>query len=181
VSKHWIDPPKFLFGEGGGELGSSPFVHYNVMEVIAQLLLDKDIVGENAEKFALDFEPLLCNDERVIKDFHTAEYFRLGSKWVKENVGAHVKFLPIIISTDKTAVGDGQTKTSFPCYVSIGNLTTEAMCKDVSTGMLGYLPELANATSLMHAVLGEVGCRSKSMRTEAITVWRRHLEQEVSA
>jgi hypothetical protein len=96
-------------------------------------------------------------------------------------VGAHVKFIPIIISTDKTAVGDGQTKTSFPCYVSIGNMTTEAMCKDVSTGMLVFLPELVNATSLMHAVLGEVGCRSKSLRTKAITVWRRYLEQEVSA
>jgi hypothetical protein len=72
VSKHWIDPPKFLFGEGGGD---SPCVHCNVMEVIAQLLPDKAIVGEKAEKFALDFEPILCNDERVIKDFHTAEFF----------------------------------------------------------------------------------------------------------
>jgi hypothetical protein len=55
------------------------------------------------------------------------------------------------------------------------------MCKDVSTGMLGYLPELVNATSLMHAVLGEVSCMSKSIRIEAITVWRRYLELEVSA
>jgi hypothetical protein len=28
-------------GEGGGELGSFPYVHYNVIEVIAQLLLIK--------------------------------------------------------------------------------------------------------------------------------------------
>jgi hypothetical protein len=54
------------------------------------------------------------------------------------------------------------------------------MCKDVSTGMLGYLPELVNATSLMHAVLGEVSCRSKSIHTEAIRTWK-NLEQEVSA
>ena len=179
VTKHWIEPPRFLFGEGGGELKGSPFVHYNVMEVIAHLLLDKDVVGETAEHFAVDFEMPMSDGDRVIRDFHTAEYFRLGSNWVRDNIGEHVKFLPIIISTDKTVVGEGTTKTSFPCYISIGNLKIKAMCKDLSTGML-VICQIVNSTSVMHSVLEEVGCRSKSLRVEAITVWRRHLEQQVS-
>jgi hypothetical protein len=147
VSKCWIKPPAFLFGEDVNELKGSPCVHYNIMEVIAHMLLDKEVVGNTAEHFAIEYEVLMSNDDRVIKDFHSAEYFRLGCHWVKENIGEHVKFLPVIISTDKTVVGEGATKTAFPCYISLGNLKTQAMCKDISTGMLGYLP------SLMHAVL----------------------------
>jgi hypothetical protein len=55
------------------------------------------------------------------------------------------------------------------------------MCKDVSTGMLGYLPVLVNANSLMHAALREVSYRSKSIHTEAIHTCWKNLEQEVSA
>jgi hypothetical protein len=41
--------------------------------------------------------------------------------------------------------------------------------------------EMVNSTSLMHAVLAEVGRKSKSWRVEAITVWLRYIEQQVSA
>jgi hypothetical protein len=65
-------------------------LQYSVMEVFAHMLLDKEVVGSTAEQFAMEYEVLMSNDDRVIKDFHTAEYFRLGCHWVKENV----KFLP---------------------------------------------------------------------------------------
>jgi hypothetical protein len=35
VSKCWIKPPAFLFGDDVNELKGSPCVHYNIMEVIA--------------------------------------------------------------------------------------------------------------------------------------------------
>jgi hypothetical protein len=55
--------------------------------------------------------------------------------------------------------------------------------KDISTGMLGYLP------SLMHAVLDLThACSTRRSRMQieiiesgAITVWRRYIEQQVSA
>ena len=63
------------------------------------MLLDKEVVGNTAEHFAIEYEVLMSNDDRVIKDFHTAAYFRLGCLWVKENIGEHVKFLPVLFRT----------------------------------------------------------------------------------
>jgi hypothetical protein len=180
VFKQWVAPPQFIFNPACQvKLHRSPFVHYNIMDVICQQLLDSEVVGEQGEHFAVDFEMKLLNGKRVISDFHTGEYFRLGSAWVKANVGENVKFLPIIISTDKTVVGEGTTKTSFPCYLSLGNVKLKSMCKDDSTQLVGYLPELMDPISVIHTVLKEGGCNSKSLRNEAITVWKRHLEQEV--
>jgi hypothetical protein len=66
--------------------------------------LDKDVVGVNVEHIAIDNQVLIPHGDMVIRDFHTAEYFRLGCKWVKEHVGDNAKFLPVIISTDKTVL-----------------------------------------------------------------------------
>ncbi len=67
-----------------------------------------------------------------------------------------------------------------PCYLSIlGNLKLKTMCRDGSTQLLGYLPELVDSTSVMHATLMEGGCSSKALRTEAITLWKWELEQQV--
>jgi hypothetical protein len=62
-----------------------------------------------------------------------------------------------------------RSDSRFQCYIlSLGNLLkTQAM-------------EMVNSTSLMHAVLEEEGCKSKSWKVEAMTVWRRCIEQQVS-
>jgi hypothetical protein len=180
ILKGWVKPPEFLFGTRTGCVRPSPFVYHDILQVIAQQLLDNKIVGNYGENFAVDFELKEVNGERIISDFHTAEYMRMGSEWVKENIGPNVKLLPIIISSDKTLVSEGSTKTAFPCYVSIGNLKLDVMCKDGSTELIGYLPELVDSISVLHSVLSAGGCTSKALRKEAISVFKRHLEQEVN-
>jgi hypothetical protein len=177
--RRWVKPPSFLFGERTTEVRDSPFVYHDILEVISQQLLDNKVVGEKGENFAVDFECKEVHGKRVISDFHTGEYMRKGSEWVKNNIGPEVKLLPIILSTDKTVVSEGNNKTAFPCYLSVGNLKLKTMCMDGSTELVGYLPEIVDSVALLHAVLRSDGCNSKTLRKEAISVFRRHLEQEV--
>jgi hypothetical protein len=49
-------------------------LYYNPMEVILQQLLDSEVIGDHGENLATDPEVLMCNGERVIKDFHTIKH-----------------------------------------------------------------------------------------------------------
>jgi hypothetical protein len=178
IHKMWVSPPDFLFNRVTHKVKKCPFVYYDVLAVLSHLLIDERVVGANGEQFALDFEYRSVDGKRVISDFHTAEYFRQGSEWVKANVGADVKFLPIFISSDKTVISEGTTKVAFPCYASVGNLTLKSMCEDSSTELIGYVPGVFDTEALIRAELEEGGCM-KSMLRESTSLFRRYLEQQV--
>jgi hypothetical protein len=179
VHKMWVTPPEFLFNITARKLRKCPFVYYDILAVLSHQLIDERVVGSRGENFALGFEYRSVEGKRVISDFHTAEYFRRGCEWVRENVGPNVKFLPIIISSDKTVISEGTTKVAFPCYASVGNLKLKSMCEDSSTELIGYVPDVMDTNVLIRAQLEEAGCM-KSMLDEATTLYRRHLEQEVT-
>jgi hypothetical protein len=144
------------------------------------MMIDPLVVGLSGEHFALDYECKNDGKERIISDFHTAEYFRLMSEHIKKEVGPDVKLLPIIISSDKTVVSQGSQKTSFPCYVSIGNLKLKAMMSDGAVELVGYVPEFMDSVAVIKAVLRDNGSKNKTMQRESITLYHRYLEQEVS-
>jgi hypothetical protein len=53
------------------------------------------------------------------------------------------------------------------------------MCDDSSTELIGYVPDAMDTNVLIRAPLKEAGWM-KSMLDEATTLYRRHLEQEVT-
>jgi adenylate kinase len=57
------------------------------------MLLDKEVVGNTAEHFAIEYEVLMSNDDRVIKDFHTA--VRTVYRYL-ENMSKHVLMMSMI-------------------------------------------------------------------------------------
>ena len=109
-----------------------------------------------------------------------------GDFWIKTEehihatLGTDICLLPIIISYDKTTLSRNGTRTATPVYVTVANLSSDAIRKDTSTDLVGYVPDKQFSDSKIKDALKTAGCKSITKQKEALKMYGKYIEQEVS-
>lgn len=174
-----INPPEQMFGM---ESFVPPVkaIAYDIMSVISLMLIDNEIVGERLQYFHDKYEELLdINGNRIISHCSSANFFAKSGAYIKSVYGDQTNLLSILISYDKTTLSRNGIRTATPVYVSIGNLDSVQLQKDISTDIIGFLPDIPLSETELHRALTEAGCKSKTRRIQAIRYYKKFIEQEV--
>ena len=179
----YIPPPRTLFGKDS-TVPPIKYVCYDIMEVIAHMLVDTNIVGKTNEFFKFEAEEkyMAQGEEmvRVYSDSNTAEFFIRSQRHIRALHGNHVHLLPFILSYDKTTLSRNGIRTATPMYVSIANQTSKQLQLDGSTDLVGYLPDLPLSVTEIRRALDDSGVKAKTNRNKAVSMYKRHIEQTVS-
>jgi len=153
------------------------------MDVMAQMLVDTSIVGAANEffKFEAEYKYMLEGGSRtrVFSDPNTADFFQRSQRYIRSLHGENVHILPFILSYDKTTLSRNGVRQATPMYVSLANLTSKQLQLDVSTDLVGYLPDLPLSVSEINRALHDNGVKAKTNRTKAVQMYKRYIEQEV--
>ena len=122
----YIAPPTTIFGHSTF-VPHIKYVCYDVMDVMAQMLVDTSIVGAANEffKFEAEYKYMLEGGSRarVFSDPNTADFFQRSQRYIRSLHGKNVHILPFILSYDKTTLSRNDVRQATPMYVSLANLT----------------------------------------------------------
>ena len=143
------------------------------------MLIDPDLVGENLENFAFNFEMLFdSNNKRVFSNVNTGEFFRKAELNVQQMFDTSTYPLLIRLMTDKSHVDrTGKTKI-WPCYMALGNFNTKILTSAKGIALVGHVPMLEISDETIDIHLNKSGVLTGSARTEAKKMLRKYLEQE---
>ena len=146
--------PKEIFGNDQTILHEIRTVVLNIVEVIASLLLDNNIVGNNLEKFVSTYTPQYnSNNERVYSDITGCIWFKKTEAAVRAKWGPHVKLLAVDLNSDKTQADRLHAQNFWPCNVSICNLISAVRHSDKGADIVGYCPSLPYSREVMLELL----------------------------
>lgn len=113
--------------------GEDYFLHHrSLINCIKNILSIPDL----SRNFALNFEELEINGERVYSEQNTGTWW----KGVEESLPTGAKLLSIILYSDATNVDTLGKSQLHPIYMSIGNINNWRRNKPDAKQLLGYLP-----------------------------------------
>lgn len=176
VSKEF-EFPKELMGVNASSLKPAKAIVIDVIETVAAMLISKDVVGTNGEFFNYTYEEERnMNGTRVYSNTTSAEWFRLHEIAIKEEYGEDVVLVALVLSTDKTALTRVGGIKVWPCYLTIGNLTSGQMRSPKGSELVGYCPLMPYTDNQMMQILTDHGV--VSYKKEACKMLRHYFEQQ---
>jgi len=145
--------PTEIFG-GTHALKPIKTVVVNIVETIAALLLDNDVVGKELENFAFEYaQEFNSNNERVYSNVTGANWFKRTERAVREKWGQNVYLLALDINSDKTQGDRLHAESFWPCNASVANLTSEQRHSDKGADIIGYCPVIPYSKEIMQELL----------------------------
>ena len=94
--------------------------------------------------------------------------------WIKTEehihatLGTDIFLLPIIASYDKTTLSRNGTRIATPVYVTVANLSSDAIRKDTSTDLVGYVPDKQFSDPEIKDALKSAGCKRITKQKELL-------------
>lgn len=177
VMKTKLPYPVEIFGTNQDSLIPIETVVINLLETVASMLLETDVVGKNLENFTHKFTRQYNEDsERVYGDVTGAEWFKKTELSIQQKYGRDCYLLALNISSDKTQVDRKGDKSIWPCYVTIMNLTADIRRSKRGSEIVGYCPLIPYSTEkLVQLLTQDYGVIRKHI--ELVRLIRKQLEQ----
>ena len=146
--------PPDIFGNVQNILKPVKTVVVNIVETIATLLLDNDVVDAELENFVFEYtREYNSNNERIYNNVTGAGWFRKTEQAVREKWGQNVYLLAVDINSDKTQGDRLHAQSFWPCNASIANLTSAVRHSDKGADIVGYCPVMPYSKEVMHEYL----------------------------
>jgi len=146
--------PNEIFGNDHSRLKLVQTVVLNIVETIAALLLNNDLVGYELENFVFEYtKEFNSNNERIYSNVTGANWFKKTQRAVRAKWGPNVYLLALDINSDKTQADRLHAQNFWPCNVSIANLTSAVRHSDKGADIVGYCPVLPYSSERMHELL----------------------------
>lgn len=178
VMKTKLTYPVDIFGTNQDSLIPIETVVISVLETVASMLLETDVVGKNLDNFKYKYTRQYNEDnERVYGDVTGAEWFKKTEMSIQEIWGYDVFVLALNLSSDKTQVDRKGDKSIWPCYVTIMNLIGDIRRSKKGSEIVGYCPIIPYSTEKLVQLLTEkYGVVRKHI--DLVRLIRKKLEQD---
>lgn len=170
MKKISIPFPKQLYGEDVSRtLVPANGYSSNILEIVAEMLLNASIVGEKGEHFQTRFRRLIDPEsgERVVEDLCSGEWFRTTELEMKQIPGLknNIVLLGLILSYDAASINLKTGNTATPLYVTLGNIAPGNIYRSSeNVSFVGFFPK--HSVNVIYNVLCVLRQRSlNSTRT----------------
>ena len=169
--------PMDLFGVHGKTLKKVTCIIVDLVETIATMLVNTDVVGRNGVKFKLSYSSE-CNDngEKTFGNVTSALWFKKTEKTIRRQWGHQVNLLAFAIACDKTHVDRVGGISVWPCYITLLNLDTSVRRTARGSDIIGYLPILPYSDTQLSYILKN-SCGVKRKLDEAVKMTKYSMEQ----
>jgi Plavaka transposase len=170
--------PVQIFGDDQSRLIPISTVVIDILETVASMLLDTNVVGDDKNgKFVFKYTKEYNSDkERILGNATGSHWFKKTEREIKNKWGDDVYLLALNISSDKTEVSRLQ-KSLWPCYVTVMNLDGSVRRTNMGSEIVGYCPFLPYSTEAMCKILEDKYAIQYGHR-ELTKLIRRFLEQQ---
>ena len=169
--------PKELFGTFGKTLTPVRCVIVDIIETMAAMLVNDDVVGRRGQHFHFEYCREFNEDgEQTFGNVTSAEWFKRTQEAIRERWGSDVYLLAFSISCDKTAVDRVGGISVWPCYLTIMNVDSSVRHREIASDIVGYVPVLPYTDSQLAAILRE-HCGVRRDLDEVIKIVKYYMEQ----
>jgi hypothetical protein len=169
--------PMAIFGADQHLLIPIQTVIIDILETVAGMLLEVDVVGEDTSNFVLQYTKEYNEDgERVYGNVTGSQWFKRTQKAIQTKWGKDVHLLALNISSDKTQVTRLQ-KSLWPCYVTIMNLDGRIRRTNLGSEIAGYCPFLPYSSESMKTLLRKKYGINYG-HNDMVKIIRKYLEQQ---
>ena len=183
VTKTYYEHNKEMFGENN-DLGKVPCVVTDILDVIAQMLVDEDVYPylnfEYIEKTQICYE---YNGKKRIKtmdivysEFYNSEFFLNSQNEIHRNWGENVKPLHVFLGIDATNLTSSLSAT--PIYLSLGNMNIDNLQTYNGSELIGYMPVSLASKARQMQCLQKNGISSIKAQEDCMSMHARWLDQE---
>ena len=165
--------PTEIFGHDHSRLKIVQTVVLNIVETVAALLINNDLVGSELENFTFEYtKEFNSNNERIYSNVTGANWFKKTQRAVRRKWGENVYLLALDINSDKTQADRLHAQNFWPCNVSIANLTSAVRHSDKGSDIVGYCPVLPYSRERMHELLTQTYDVRRAWKTVYVTLKR---------
>ncbi len=169
--------PQELFGVYGKQLKKVTCVILDLLETIATVLVNPDVVGPTGVKFGYTYLSEYNDDnEKTFGNVTSCIWFKKTQKSIRRQWGQHVHLLAFAISCDKTHVDRVGGISVWPCYITILNLDISVRRTVRGSDIIGYLPILPYSDTQLANIL-RTSCGVKRKVDEAVKMTKYYMEQ----
>ena len=169
-------PPQ-IFSNCLKPLKPVPCIVVDLLEALASMLINTDVVGENAENFQFHYKEEFNEDnERTFGNVTSGFWFKMAEKAIRRRWGSFVSLLSFAICCDKTHVDRVGGISVWPCYLTIMNLDASVRRAARGSDIIGYLPILPYSDSQISDILIE-DCGVLRKCDEVVKMTKYFLEQ----
>ena len=143
------------------------------------MLIDEKLVGKNLENFAFQAE-IIRNSEgvRMFGNVNSGEFFRKAEIENHKKWGEDVHSLLIRLFMDKSYVDRSGAIKVWPCYMGLGNLSTEINNSIHALHFVGFCPIIDLSDVQIDIYLKRSGITTIENLKEANRMLRKFIENE---
>ena len=143
------------------------------------MLVDKILVGKNLENFSFRSETIYnAEGVRMFGNVNSGEFFRKTEKEIHKKWGDEVNALLIRIYMDKSYVDRSGAIKIWPCYMGIGNFTTEVNASINALYFVGFCPMMDLTDAQLNVDFKKAGITAIENLKEANKMLRKYIENE---
>ena len=169
--------PAEIFGTVGKTLHPVRCVIVDIIETMAAMLVNDDVVGRRGEHFHHEFAREYNEDEeQTFCNVTSAGWFKKTEEAIRERWGHDVYLLAFTIACDKTAVDRVGGISVWPCYLTIMNVDSSVRRREIASDIVGYVPVLAYTDSQLEQILKDK-CGVLRNFVEVIKLVKYYMEQ----
>ena len=169
--------PAEIFGTFGKTLKPVPCVIVDIIETMAAMLVNDDVVGRRGEYFHHEFAREYNEaGEQTFGNVTSAGWFKKTEEAIRDQWGHDVYLLAFAIACDKTAVDGVGGISVWPCYLTIMNVDSSVRRREIASDIVGYVPVIPYTDSQLEQILREE-CGVKRDHVEVIKVVKYYMEQ----
>ena len=157
IKVNQIKYPIQIFGEDQSRLKTIKTAIVDIVETVAGMLLETEMVGDKLQNFAFSYtKEVNDNGQQIYGNLTGAKWFQRTERAVKAAWGDDVHLLALNISTDKTQVDRLKGLSIWPCYVTIMNLDGKVRRTLLGSECIGYCPLLPYSHTAMETMLKDL-------------------------
>ena len=172
-----IPYPAEIFGDCNMRLKPIPCVITDILETMAAMLVNSDVVGSDGSKFQLTYqEEYNADGEQTYGNVTSALWFKRAQKAIMRRWGPNVYLLAFLISCDKTHVDRVGGISVWPCYITILNLDSSVRRTAKGSDIIGYVPLLPYSDSQLKRIL-KLHCGVHRDFKDVIKMCKYYIEQ----
>jgi hypothetical protein len=161
--------PRMLFGDGLGDyerrmnaplLGGEGTIS-DLFQVIASMLLEQELMGENLENYSFKYTPLIDDrGQQMYSGVTSGRIYREAEKEVKRKWGEETCLMIVNLNSDKTHVTRTGTVVLCPANITIANLKLAIIRSPNGNDIVGYCPLSPYTPIEIETILRESGNRA---------------------
>jgi len=183
VTKTYYEHNKEMFGTNN-DLGKIPCVVTDILDVIAQMLIDVDVYPylkfDYIEKTQTCYENIgnkrIKTSDIVYSEFYNSEFFLKSQTEIHQNWGDNVKPVFVFLGIDATNLTSSLSAT--PIYLSLGNMNIDMLQTYNGSELIGYMPVSLASKARQMQCLQKNGILSIKAQEDCLSMHARWLDQE---